>query len=87
MEGNSRGFPHFLGKVFDAVEHVVTFGLGHYVLGRIDAIGVDEIQYANGHKYLTLFEAAESTEAIGYSHRDFGLVVQAFHNTAERENG
>lgn len=41
-------------KVFDAVEHVVTFGLGHRLLGRIDAIGVDEIQYAKGHKYLTL---------------------------------
>jgi len=41
-------------KVLDAVEHVVTFGLEHRVLGQIDAIGVDEIQYANGHKYLTL---------------------------------
>jgi transposase len=41
-------------KVFDAVEHVVTFGLKHRVFGQIDAIGVDEIQYAKGHKYLTL---------------------------------
>ena len=41
-------------KVFDAVEHVVTWGLEHRQLGRIDAIGVDEIQYAKGHKYLTL---------------------------------
>jgi transposase len=41
-------------KVFDAVEHVVTFGLEHRELGQIDAIGVDEIQYAKGHKYLTL---------------------------------
>jgi transposase len=41
-------------KVFDAVEHVVTFGLEHRVLGKIDAISVDEIQYAKGHKYLTL---------------------------------
>src|SRR2546430_8529794 len=41
-------------KVFDAVEHVVTFGLEHRVLGQIDAIGIDEIQYAKGHKYLTL---------------------------------
>src|SRR3989440_4178302 len=41
-------------KVFDAVEHVVTFGLEHRVLGQIDAVGVDEIQYAKGHKYLTL---------------------------------
>jgi transposase len=41
-------------KVFDAVEYVVTFGLEHRVLGPIDALGVDEIQYAKGHKYLTL---------------------------------
>ena len=41
-------------KVFDAVEHVVTCGLEHRTLGQIDAIGVDEIQYAKGHKYLTL---------------------------------
>ena len=41
-------------KVFDAVEHVVTFGLAHRTLGQIDALGVDEIQYAKGHKYLTL---------------------------------
>src|SRR6476620_6228464 len=43
-----------LDKVYDAVEHVVTFGLEHRVLGQIDAIGVDEIQYAKGHQYLTL---------------------------------
>ena len=41
-------------KVCDSVEHVVTFGLEHRTLGQIDAIGVDEIQYAKGHKYLTL---------------------------------
>jgi len=41
-------------KVCDSVEHVVRFGLEHRTLGPIDAIGVDEIQYAKGHKYLTL---------------------------------
>ncbi len=41
-------------KVFDAVEYVVTWGLEHRTLGQVDAIGVDEIQYAKGHKYLTL---------------------------------
>ena len=34
-------------KVFDAVEHVVTFGLQYRVLGQIDAIGVDEIQVSD----------------------------------------
>ena len=37
-----------------SVEHVVTWGLEQRVIGEIDAIGVDEIQYAKGHKYLTL---------------------------------
>jgi len=41
-------------KVFDSVDHVVTWGLEHRTLGQIDAIGVDETQYAKGHKYLTL---------------------------------
>ena len=40
--------------VYAAVEQVVTWGLEHRKLGPIDAIGVDEIQYAKGHKYLTL---------------------------------
>jgi transposase len=41
-------------KVCPAVEYVVTWGLEHRTLGPIQAIGVDEIQYAKGHKYLTL---------------------------------
>jgi transposase len=41
-------------KVYDAVEYVVQWGLQHRTLGPIFAIGVDEIQYAKGHKYLTL---------------------------------
>jgi transposase len=41
-------------KVCHAVEYVVAWGLEHRHLGSIQAIGVDEIQYARGHKYLTL---------------------------------
>ena len=41
-------------KVRDAVEYVVSWGLEHRTLAPIRAIGVDEIQYAKGHKYLTL---------------------------------
>jgi transposase len=50
----SEAFHTSWEKVFDAVEYVVTYGLAHRVFGQIDAIGVDEIQYAKGHKYLTL---------------------------------
>ena len=41
-------------KVCHAVQFVVDWGLAHRTLGPISAIGVDEIQYAKGHKYLTL---------------------------------
>ena len=41
-------------KVHDAVAYLVTWGLEHRVLRPIRAIGVDEIQYGKGHKYLTL---------------------------------
>ena len=41
-------------RVCDAVEYVVGWGLEHRTLESIRAIGVDEIQYAKGHKYLTL---------------------------------
>jgi transposase len=41
-------------KVCHSVEYVVTWGLEHRTLGPIRAIGVDEIQYAKGQKYLTL---------------------------------
>ena len=41
-------------KVCNAVEVVVQWGLAHRTLGPITAIGVDEIQYSKGQKYLTL---------------------------------
>src|SRR3954451_2245870 len=41
-------------KVRQAVEYVVEWGLEHRNRAPIRAIGVDEIQYARGHKYLTL---------------------------------
>jgi transposase len=41
-------------RVCDAVDYVVAWGLEHRTLAGIRAIGVDEIQYARGHKYLTL---------------------------------
>jgi transposase len=47
-------------KVCDAVEYLVAWGLDHRSLGPIQAIGVDEIQYAKGHKYLTLVYQIDS---------------------------
>jgi transposase len=41
-------------RVHDAVEYGVEWGLQRRTLESFFAIGVDEIQYAKGHKYLTL---------------------------------
>ena len=41
-------------NVYDSVEYVVEYGLKHRCLDDIKAIGIDEIQYKTGHKYLTL---------------------------------
>jgi len=41
-------------NVFESVKHAVSWGLEHRNLGGIEAIGVDEIQWQRGHRYLTL---------------------------------
>jgi len=41
-------------KVFRSVEYIVNFGLKNRILTGIEAIGVDEILWHLGHKYLTL---------------------------------
>ncbi len=50
----ARSFRSTWEKVCQSVEYVVQWGLEHRQLGPIAAIGVDEIQHARGHKYLTL---------------------------------
>lgn len=41
-------------SVFRSVRHAVSWGLTHRDLNGIEAIGVDEVQWQRGHKYLTL---------------------------------
>ena len=41
-------------QVFRSVQAVVAYGLDHRDLSAIEAIGVDEVAYRKGHKYLTL---------------------------------
>jgi transposase len=49
------GLFHSTGRnVFESVKHAVSWGLAHRELGGIEAIGVDEIQWQRGHRYLTL---------------------------------
>lgn len=40
--------------VFRSVEMAVTWGLGHRDLSGVEAIGIDEIAWQRGHRYLTL---------------------------------
>ena len=47
-------------KVQQAVAYVVQWGLEHRQLGRIRAMGVDEIAYGKGHDYLTLVYQIEA---------------------------
>ena len=41
-------------NVFQSVKHAVFWGIAHQELGSIEAIGVDEIQWRRGHRYLTV---------------------------------
>jgi len=41
-------------NVFRSVKHAVSWGLTHRKLDAIESIGVDEVQWQKGHKYLTL---------------------------------
>lgn len=50
----ARAFGTTWDNVRSAVTYVVQYGLAHRDLSGITAIGVDEIQYRKGHKYLTL---------------------------------
>lgn len=47
-------------KVFRSVEWMVSWGLAHRDLSRVSAIGVDEILFQRGHKYLTVVYQIDS---------------------------
>ncbi len=50
----ARTFHTTWEKVFHSVEWIVSWGIEHRDLSDVTAIGVDEILYLRGHKYLTL---------------------------------
>jgi transposase len=47
-------FPTSWDSVCRSVEHAVAWGLAHRDLSGVTAVGVDEIAWKTGHKYLTL---------------------------------
>ena len=47
-------------KVFSSVKYVVNWGILNRVLDHVESIGVDEIAWKKGHKYLTLVYQIDS---------------------------
>ncbi|MFQ5486794.1 MAG: transposase, partial [Desulfobacterales bacterium] len=50
----ARSFFTSWEQVFHSVDYIVQWGIKHRKLDGITAIGIDEIQWHRGHKYLTL---------------------------------
>jgi transposase len=50
----ARSFKTSWHKVFRSVKYIVDWGLAHRQLKNVESIGVDEIAWKKGHKYLTL---------------------------------
>ena len=58
-------------SVFRAIDWVVCWGIAHQDLTSITSIGIDEIQYRRGHKYLTLvYQLDEGAKRLLYVARD-----------------
>jgi transposase len=53
-EDVARFFGTSWNRVYEAVQWTVDYGLEHRDLSGIAAIGIDEIAYQKGHKYLTM---------------------------------
>jgi transposase len=53
-KGVADAFDTTWQNVFRSVKHAVSWGLAHRDLEGIASIGVDEVQWQKGHKYLTL---------------------------------
>jgi len=53
-KGVAEAFGTTWQNVFRSVKHAVSWGLSQRDLEGIEAIGVDEVQWQQGHKYLTL---------------------------------
>ena len=58
-------------SVYRAIHWVVCWGVVHRNLSSIDAIGIDEIQFRRGHKYLTLvYQLDEGRKRLLYVAKD-----------------
>jgi transposase len=56
----ARVFKTSWGKIFHSVEWAVQWGLAHRDLSNVSSIGVDEVLWQRGHKYLTVVYQIDS---------------------------
>jgi len=78
----ARSFGSSWDTVFRSVKMVVEYGLEHRDLNGVTAIGVDEIQYAKGHQYLTLvYQIDAGTRRLLYvgKNRTCKTLLRFFH--------
>lgn len=59
-KGVAEAFGTTWQNVFRSVQHAVTWGLAHRDLEGVESIGVDEVAWRRGHKYLTLVYQIDS---------------------------
>ena len=58
-------------SVYRSIKMVVSYGLEHRNLDEITAIGIDEWQYSNGHKYLTLvYQINDESKRLLFTSKD-----------------
>lgn len=78
----ARSFGSSWDTVYRSVKMVVEYGLAHRDLNGVTAIGVDEIQYAKGHQYLTLvyqIDAGARRLLFVGKHRTCKTLLRFFH--------
>ena len=59
-KGVAEAFGTTWQNVFRSVKHAVSWGLAHRDLEGVESLGVDEVQWQKGHKYLTLVYQIDS---------------------------
>jgi transposase len=61
----SRAFNVSWGVVYRSISWVVAYGMKHRDIGRVDAIGIDEMAIWAGHKYVTVvYQLDEGTRRL-----------------------
>ena len=89
-KGTAEAFHTTWQNVFRSVEHAVSWGLAHRILEGVESIGVDEIQYQRGHKYLTLvYQTDENCRRLLWAgkERTKKTLLQFFEMFGEERSG